>query len=52
MLFNGAYLVGDRERFEEELAQAALEAREHRVELELTGPWPPYNFVPAELGRS
>jgi hypothetical protein len=52
MLFNGAYLVGDREQFEEELAQAALEAREHGVELEVTGPWPPYNFVPAELGRS
>jgi len=52
MLFNGAYLVGDRERFEEELAEAALEVRENGVELELTGPWPPYNFVPEELARS
>jgi gas vesicle protein GvpL/GvpF len=52
MLFNAAYLIGDRAPFEEELAQAALEAREHGVELELTGPWPPYNFVPAELSRS
>jgi len=51
MLFNGAYLVGDREKFEEALAEAAQGAREHGVELELTGPWPPYNFVPAELGR-
>jgi dGTP triphosphohydrolase len=50
MLFNGAYLVGDGPRFREALTTAA---REHDdVELELTGPWPPYNFVPAELGRS
>ena len=50
MVLNGAYLVGDRERFEAALIAAA---RERRGELafELTGPWPPYNFVPAELGR-
>ena len=49
MAFNGAYLVADRARFEEALAAAV---RDHAdVELELTGPWPPYNFVPEELGR-
>lgn len=54
MLFNGAYLVAvtDRERFEEELGKLADEYRDSGVELELTGPWPPYNFVPVELGAA
>lgn len=50
MIFNGAYLIRDRARFEDALAAAAYHRED--VELELTGPWPPYNFVPAELGRS
>ncbi len=50
MLFNGSYLVADRARFEQEVGELAAEYRESGVELELTGPWPPYNFVPAELG--
>src|SRR5439155_802171 len=49
MLFNGAYLVADRPRFEHQLEALAEEYREFGVELELTGPWPPYNFVPVEL---
>lgn len=49
MIFNGAYLVSDRGRFEEALGSAAGERGE--LQLELTGPWPPYNFVPEELGR-
>jgi hypothetical protein len=49
MLFNAAYLVADRPRFEQGLGSLAEEQRAHGVELELTGPWPPYNFVPAEL---
>jgi Gas vesicle synthesis protein GvpL/GvpF len=52
MFFNAAYLVEDRERFERELGALADEHRARGVELELTGPWPPYNFVPAELGSS
>jgi hypothetical protein len=48
MVLNGAYLVADRKRFERELALDASERRESGVELELTGPWPPYNFVPEE----
>jgi gas vesicle protein GvpL/GvpF len=52
MLFNGAYLVSDAARFEQELTQLADEHRDEGVEIELTGPWPPYNFVPAELGAS
>ena len=47
MVFNGSYLVADRERFEGVLARAEPDG----VELELTGPWPPYNFVPEELAR-
>jgi len=42
MVLNAAYLIGDpaelRARVEE------LRAR-HRADIELTGPWPPYNFV-------
>jgi len=49
MFFNAAYLVSDRGRFEQALGSAAQERGE--LQLELTGPWPPYNFVPEELGR-
>jgi hypothetical protein len=49
MLFNGAYLVSNRGPFERALDSVARERGELR--LELTGPWPPYNFVPEELGR-
>ena len=52
MLFNGAYLVSDRERFEREVDALAADHRESGMHLELTGPWPPYNFVPEELARS
>ena len=47
MIFNGAYLVAEGERFRAALAAAASDHGE--VHLELTGPWPPYNFVPVEL---
>jgi len=50
MVFNGAYLVADRGRFDEALTAAERDV--DGVELELTGPWPPYNFVPEELGRT
>jgi Gas vesicle synthesis protein GvpL/GvpF len=52
MLFNGAYLVADSPRFAQALSELADEYRDSGVELELTGPWPPYNFVPAELRDS
>jgi hypothetical protein len=48
MLLNAAYLV-ERERSGElERLVAELEAhhRELGITIELTGPWPPYNFVP------
>jgi hypothetical protein len=49
MFFNGAYLVADQNRFEQVLMAVAGEQDE--LQLELTGPWPPYNFVPDDLGR-
>ncbi len=47
MILNGAYLVA---RVEAESFAALVEEQERRhagdgLELELTGPWPPYNFV-------
>jgi hypothetical protein len=44
--------VGDRDAFERVVAEVWNEYRGGGVKLELTGPWPPYNFVPAELGSS
>ena len=53
MLLNGAYLV---ERGDARLEQAVRELEasfgERGVTYELTGPWPPYNFVPRDLVRS
>jgi hypothetical protein len=48
MLLNGAYLV-DAERVEqmhELVAELEQRHRELGAQLVLTGPWPPYNFVP------
>jgi hypothetical protein len=48
MVLNAAYLV-DRDRTDE-LRGLVAELEEHHrelgVQIELTGPWPPYNFVP------
>jgi hypothetical protein len=53
MIFNGAYLVtANRGGFEEALASLAHDIRDDGVDLELTGPWPAYNFVPEELGAA
>jgi hypothetical protein len=49
MVLNGAYLVSDRPGFERELAALAGDLSKRGIELELTGPWPPYNFVSEEL---
>lgn len=50
MVLNASYLV-ERERFEE-LRGIVAELEEHHrdlgARLELSGPWPPYNFVPAQ----
>ena len=50
MIMNGAYLV-ERERddeLREALEQLRTEHRERGLVLELTGPWPAYNFVGAK----
>jgi hypothetical protein len=51
-LLNAAYLV-DRDReaeFRDATASVAEAAPEH-VRFNVTGPWPPYNFVAGELGN-
>jgi Gas vesicle synthesis protein GvpL/GvpF len=53
MIFHAAYLVGLGESgFEAALGSLAAEYRDAGVDFELTGPWPPYNFVPSELRAS
>jgi hypothetical protein len=54
MVLNGVYLVDndDRERFHTELQALEAEFAPHGVELELTGPWPAYNFVPGTIGAA
>ena len=52
MVLNGAYLVPD-DRLDDFLARVAELHAEHvglGLELELTGPWPAYNFVPDAIG--
>ena len=55
MLFNGVYLVDDASADEFTGVVASLQSDLIRqgLELELTGPWPPYNFVNSstEVGR-
>jgi hypothetical protein len=54
MVLNAAYLV-ERER-SDELRHLVSELEEHHrelgVQIELTGPWPPYNFVPGGDGAA
>jgi hypothetical protein len=47
MFLNGAYLVRleDADAFREAVASLERELRESGVGYDLTGPWPPYNFV-------
>jgi Gas vesicle synthesis protein GvpL/GvpF len=52
MFMNAAYLVRRGRELEAEVAALAADYAELGVSLELTGPWPPYNFVPQVLGES
>jgi hypothetical protein len=54
MVLNGVYLVDDddRERFHAEVQLLEAEFAPRGVELELTGPWPAYNFVPGTIGAA
>jgi hypothetical protein len=51
MLLNGVYLVEDEEveRLRELASELGEEYRERRVEVQLTGPWPAYNFVKSSI---
>jgi hypothetical protein len=52
-LVNGAYLVADDHEARFHAAVAAIndsaQARTHGLACEVTGPWPPYNFVNLDL---
>jgi hypothetical protein len=52
MLLNGVYLVDHarRQEFLETVEQIAAEHTAAGLELQVTGPWPPYNFVPDAIG--
>jgi hypothetical protein len=47
MIFNGAYLVerSGVERFRAVAEELRADQEQHGLALEVTGPWPPYNFV-------
>jgi len=51
MLLNGVYLVEDRdaEAFREAVDALSEEFRSRGAAVELTGPWPPYNFVKSSI---
>jgi hypothetical protein len=52
MFMNAAYLLRRGQDLETEVATLGTEYGDLGVSLELTGPWPPYNFVPRALGES
>ena len=51
MLLNGVYLVGEDEApaFHRAVEELQTEYRERGADVELTGPWPPYNFVKGSI---
>jgi hypothetical protein len=54
MILNGVYLVdaGLQERFDAEIVALRAEYEPFGFELEPTGPWPAYNFVPRTIGAA
>jgi hypothetical protein len=51
MLLNGVYLVDDEDedRFRRVVDELSEEYSRVSVTVELTGPWPPYNFVKSSI---
>jgi hypothetical protein len=51
MLLNGVYLVDDQDadRFRGVIAELSEEYSRMGATVELTGPWPPYNFVKSSI---
>jgi hypothetical protein len=54
MILNGVYLIedGSLERFAQEVSELQEAFATSALELELTGPWPAYNFVPDTIGAA
>jgi hypothetical protein len=54
MIMNGVYLVSysARDEFDGQVRALADEVAELGLELEQTGPWPAYNFVPGTIGAA
>ena len=54
MVLSGVYLVRheDAGDFHERIDALSAQYGELGLELERTGPWPPYNFVPGTLGAT
>jgi hypothetical protein len=54
MVLNGAYLVEDaaQERFREQVDALQAQFAPLGLVLELTGPWPAYNFVGGTIGAT
>jgi hypothetical protein len=54
MIFNGAYLVAEEDAgvFHDAVRALQVELEPEGFELEPTGPWPAYNFVPGTIGAA
>ena len=54
MIFNASYLVADldADAFHREVDRLTGELGPMGIEVERTGPWPPYNFVPGAIGAA
>jgi hypothetical protein len=54
MVLNGAYLVADEDRdaFSERVDVLGSRFQAVGLELAITGPWPPYNFLPGSIGAT
>lgn len=54
MVMNGVYLVEHEraEEFHQRVRSISANAAELGIELAETGPWPPYNFLPAQTGAT
>jgi Gas vesicle synthesis protein GvpL/GvpF len=54
MILNGVYLIDDQagDDFHEEVHRLRAEFADVGIELDATGPWPAYNFVPGTIGAA
>jgi gas vesicle protein GvpL/GvpF len=54
MVLNGVYLVEkeNEDTFSEQVRGLGSTYAERGLELDLTGPWPPYNFLPGSIGAT